>query len=176
MSLTDWVRWDSNLIDDLFDKPAFNIKGELKAEPLTKNYSTVRTAFDYAMRLRVADLNADLVSDFPLVAELGIKGNRRRREFINNFQQKRTSFLSGQLTIHDLLSDCIILAKIEAVFRSGRNFPNSDIFYVEEADVQDLHNLIELVDHNLFRAKKKCILIPLLGKVALTLVVRMQIS
>ena len=118
MSLTDWVRWGSNLIDVLFDKPAFNIKSDLKAEPLTKNYGTVGTAFDYALRLQVASLNTHLVSSFPLVAEHGIKGNRKRKEFISSFENKRNSYLCGQLTINELLPDCVILAKIEAVYRS----------------------------------------------------------
>lgn len=167
MSLIDWVRWDRNLIDALFDKPAFNIKGELKAEPLTKNYSTVGTAFDYAFRLKVAHSNAKLVSDFPLVAEHGIRGNRKRKEFINNFRLKRIDLIKGQLTIYDLLPDCVILAKMEAVYRSGRDFPNSDIFHVDEADVQDLGNLIEVVDLHLFTAKKKCILNPTFGQSSL---------
>ena len=169
MSLTDWVKGETKLVDALFDKPAFNIKGGLKAEPLTKNYPTVGTAFDYALRLQVASLNANLVSSFPLVAQKGVGGNRKRREFINNFEEKRKNYLSGQLAIHDLLQDCVILAKMDNVFRSGKDYPNSDIFSVDEADIEDLQRLINLVDPNLWIASKQCFLNPDFGQSSLDL-------
>ena len=167
MSLTGWVRWDSELIDVLFDKPAFNIKGELKAEPVTKNYTTVGAAFNYAIMLQVARINVSLVSNFPLVAEHGIKGNRKRKEFISNFKEKRSSFFGGQLTLFDLLPDCIILAKMEAVSRRGRDFPNSEVFSVNEADTVDLERLTKLTDHSQWTATKQCLLNPIFGQSSL---------
>lgn len=169
MSLTDWVKGETKLIDVLFDKPAFNIKGDLKAEPMTKNYPTVGTAFDYALRLQVASLNASLVSSFPLVAEQGIRSNRKRKEFINEFKEKSRGYLNGQLKIGDLLRDCVILAKMDNVFRSGRDYPNSDIFSVDEADIEDLQRLVNLVDQNLWIASKQCVLNPCFGQSSLDL-------
>lgn len=156
MSLTDWVSWDRHLIDILFDKPPLNLREELKVIPLTKNYGTVGTAFDYAIRLQIACINADLVGDFPLVAEHGVRGNRKRKEFIANFHQKRTNFINNKLALHDLLPDCLILAKMEAVFRSGRDFPDSDIFSVNEADMLEVKTLSseEAVEYGLVHAIK----------------------
>jgi len=164
MSLTVWVDGEKKLIDALFDKPAFNIKGDLKAEPLTKNYGTVGTAFDYALRLQVASLNANLVSSFPLVAEQGIRSNRKRKEFTNEFKEKRRGYLSGQLKIGDLLRDCVILAKMDNVVRSGKDYPNSDIFSVDEADIEDLQRLTNLVNPNLWIASNQCFLNPCFGQ------------
>ena len=145
MSLTDWVSFDSSLFDLLFDKPPFNLRGELKAAPLTNHYRTVGTAFDYAMRLLVSRINYAFVNDFPIVAEHGIKGNKIRQKFIADFDENRKAFLNGELPLFDLLPDCVVLAKLEAVFRSSRDFPNSEIFYVDDDDVRDLNNLIGLV-------------------------------
>jgi hypothetical protein len=164
MSLTHWVEWDRELIDALFDKPALNVKGELKVEPLTKNYGTVGSAFDYALRLYVARLNANIVKDFPLVAEYGIKGNKKRKAFIEEFLKKTAAFLNGQLTLGDLLPDCIILAKIEAIYRSGQDIPNSEIFSINELDVTDIEKMLEIIDPAQWKAKKQCLLNPNFGQ------------
>lgn len=165
LSLTDWVEWDKELFDILLEKPKLDVTSELKAPPSTKNYGTVGTAFDYALRLLIERENVGVVSHFPLVARQGIKGDKKRKDFINEFDAKHSKYvLSNGITIHELLSDCIVLAKLDAVFRSGRNFPNSDIFRIDDEDVRDLSNLIGLVDINIFKAKTQCYLNPCFGE------------
>lgn len=167
MSLTDWVNWDKDLFNLFGDKPKLNVTGELKAPPLTKNYSTVGTALDYALRLRVLQLNPELVSawvDFPLTAEYGIKGNKKRHEFIFGFRQKLTRLSTNPDDVMELLPDCVILAKLESVYRSGMDFPNSDIFSVDSNDVVDLTTLLGISGSDIFTARKKCLLNPTFGK------------
>ena len=170
MSLTHWVEWDRELINSLYTRPQFDCNGVLKAEPLTKNYGTIGTAFDYAVRLRLYQLNnkvikADYLGDaFPLVARNGINGDKKRREYIEKFDRKVLELSGDPSDVVRLLPSCIVLAKIEAVFRSGQEFPNSDIFRIDKLDVQDLANLFGLLDDSLFKARHRCNLNPIFGK------------
>jgi hypothetical protein len=167
MSLTDWVRWDGELFDIYFDKPKLDIKGKIKAEPLTKNYSTVGTAFDYVVRLFTFQLNSKWLTpwnDFPIVALNGVNGNQKRRDFIFDFEQKLASLSKNPKDIINLLPDCITLAKLDSVFRSGRDFPDSDIFSIHDDDIKDLTNLFNLLDAKYFISNKKPLLNPTIGK------------
>lgn len=167
MSLTDWTNYSRDLIDALYDKPDFNIRGELKAQPLTGSYTIVETAFDYAIRLQVARFNANLFSDFPLAAQLGIRGDKKRKGFIDDFEGKSREYLRDRLTLSELLPDCIILAKMEAVSRSGKDIPNADIFSVDEPDIVDLQILTGAVNPIKWTAANECFISPGFGKSSL---------
>jgi len=164
MSLSDFSHFARSILDELFLKPEFKLKEPIKAVPLTRNYQTLGTAFDYALRILVSKLNPSLVNDFPLTAKSGIKGDKRRRQFIEDFEEKRKQFARGDISFSCLLADCIILAKLESVARTGNNFPNSQIFEVDERDVEDIQNLVELVNPNDFKANHTCVLNPVFGK------------
>jgi len=169
MSLLDFARFAGSLIDAMFDKPPFTLQGRLLAPPLTRNYSTVGTAFGYAMGLQLRNFNRDLVREFPLVAEGGAKGDRKRKQFLKDFNQRKEAFLKGQLEIAELMPDCMVLAKLENVARSGRDFPNSQIFDTAEEDIKDLQCLVKLVDRTSFTAVRRCILYPRFGQSSLDL-------
>jgi hypothetical protein len=169
MSLTDWVEWDKSIVDDLFIKPPFNYNGDhshfLQAEPQTKNYWVVGTAFDYALRLIVTNLNGSRKCTFPLsfpmVAEHGIRNHSKRRKYVDNFKDRIFNALKdNNLNITDYLSDCITLAKIESVFRSGKDYPDSLIFSVDDNDISDLRKLISIVNMKHWKAKKCFVLNP----------------
>jgi hypothetical protein len=183
MSLTNWVEWDRELIDKLFNKPVFNSAEDhshiLKAEPLTKNYGTIGTAFDYAMRLMLAKINQGKIfhyitrmvknpiifsddDDFPITADYGAKA-KKRKDFIKDFLNKKNEYIENRTSLNDLLSDCIILAKMETIYRSGKDFPDSDIFSINNDDITDLQNLIGIVDISKFIAKERLILNPIFG-------------
>ena len=164
MSLSDFSHFARSILDELFLKPEFTLKEPIKAVPLTRNYQTLGTAFDYALRILVSKLNPSLVNDFPLTAKSGIRGDKRRRQFIEDFEEKRKQFARGDISFSCLLADCIILAKLESVARTGNNFPNSQIFEVDERDVEDIRNLVELVNPNDFKANHTCVLNPVFGK------------
>ncbi|MDD5605213.1 MAG: hypothetical protein WC231_04725 [Dehalococcoidales bacterium] len=167
MSLSDFSHFARSILDELFQKPEFTLKEPIKAVPLTRNYQTLGAGFDYALRILVSKLNANIVNAFPLTARGGIKGDKRRLQFIEDFEEKRTQFARGDVSISCLLADCIILAKLEAVARTGNNFPNSQIFDVDERDVEDLLNLMELVNPRDFKANHTCVLNPVFGKSSL---------
>jgi hypothetical protein len=171
MSLLEFTSGARRLIDAMFDKPPFTLQGRLLAPPLTKikNYSTVGTAFGYAMGLQLRNFNRDLVREFSLVAEDGAKGDKKRKQFLKDFNQRKEAFLKGQLEIAELMPDCMILAKLENVARSGRDFPNSEIFDTAEEDIKDLQYLVKLVDRTSFTAVRRCILYPRFGQSSLDL-------
>ncbi|MGQ9546019.1 MAG: hypothetical protein ACUVTR_02490 [Dehalococcoidia bacterium] len=169
MSLLEFTSVAGRLIDAMFDKPPFSLQGRLLAAPPTKNYSTVGTAFGYAMGLQLRNFNRGLVREFPLVAEHGTKGDKKRKQFLKGFNQRKEAFLNGQLDIAELMPDCMILAKLENVARSGRDFPNSEIFSTTEGDIKDLQYLVELVDRTSFTAVRRCILYPRFGQSSLDL-------
>ncbi len=171
MSILDFTssKKAGTLIDAIFDKPPFTLQGKLLAPPLTKNPSTVGTAFGYAMGLQLRNLNRDLVREFPLVAEDGVNGDRKRKQFLKDFNQRKEAFLKGQLDIAELMPDCMVLAWLENVARSHRNFPNSQIFDTAEEDVKDLQCLVKLVDRASFTAVRRCILYPRFGQSSLDL-------
>lgn len=173
MSLTDWVRWDSELLDTLYEKPTLDIEGELKATPLTKNYATVGTAFDYAMRIKLLMFNRGLLSSnsqgFKMVAETGVAlfPNKRRKLFIQDFKERLSSMLRNGLEYNTLLPDCIILAKLDSLYRTGKNFPDSINFEVNKDDIEDLINLTSLISSEQWIAKEQCLLNPTFGQSSL---------
>jgi len=178
MSLTDWVRWDMGLFDGLVDslpnKLAFKVEGKIKATSLTRNWATVGTAFDYAMRIKLLMLNEKCLGGdasinaylFEMVADTGVKlfPNKRRKLFLQDFREKLSSTLRGKLEYHALLSDCIILAKLDSLYRVGQNFPDSINFEVDKDDIKDLENLTSLIIPEQWIAKKQCLLNPTFGQ------------
>jgi hypothetical protein len=169
MSLTDWVDWDRELIDLLFTKPPFGLKREIKAQPQTKNYHVVGMAFDYVFRLYMQKINSKLVSEFPLVAERGVHGDKKRRNFIKDFKDKKDEYLNDRLALYELISDCLILANIEIVFRSGRDFPNSELFVFSNQDIIDIINLLKLTENYNWKGQRQCYLNPSFGKSSIDL-------
>lgn len=165
MSLTDWVDWDKELFKTWIpDKPKLDIKCELKAPPITKNYGTVGTAFDYVLRLLVSKENSELISDFHIVAE-HCASNRRRRKYINEFREKQQEFASNcKLKFENFLPFCIVLAKMDSEFRCGIKIPDDELFTFDTKDIKDLKHLVALVDIKQFKAKEKCMLNPTFGK------------
>jgi hypothetical protein len=172
MPLTDWVRWDSELIDIIFEKPLLhpNMSGyKISAIPKTKNYQVVGIAFDYALRILVSQWNSRLKpygewTAHPLVATHGIDHNRRRKLFIDGFYDKLRRCIDGEIALNTLLPDCLILAKLETIYRSGMPMLNNEIFYINDADMDDLKSLTDLVDKSRWIASNQLILNPTFGQ------------
>lgn len=162
MSLTDFTEYTRDAFNIITKKPPFvsKIKPALKCPPITNNLGTVGTAFHYVIDLLVNKWNNN-TEPYHLVAEDGINHNTKRRTFINNYYTRRLLFLENSLTIDELLPDCIILAKMESVYRCGKDFPNSVIFDINSNDIKDLQNMINIVDKSIFLSKFRCI--PSLG-------------
>lgn len=170
----------------------------LTAPPRTPNYAHVGTAFDYAMRCLLSlwngvemsvgiwsEVKGNPIGRMPLVAQHGCKGDKRRIKFMGSFTTKMARYFSGDcgLSAQDfvlsLLPDCVILANLESVYRSGRDSGNEDIFSVNPDDVLDLTSLVKLVNKKMWLsqsgdyaspigfAQKKCFLNPSFGKSSL---------
>ena len=166
MSLTDWVDWDKELFKTWIPhKPKLDIMGELKAPPISKNYGTVGTAFDYVLRLLINRENVDLVSGFHIVAEHSIGKDKYRKSFVNEFKNKQHEYVSDKsMKLDELLPMCIILAKMDSEYRCGLKIPDDDLFSYDTKDIKDLKNLVSLVDISQFKAKERCLLNPTFGK------------
>jgi hypothetical protein len=164
MSLTDWVEWDKDVFK-WFNKPKLNISGDLLAPPLTTHYSTVGTAFDYALRFLISKTYRIYDNNDKWVAHHSIGNNKQRKDFIKTVEHKFNEYLySNQLSISDFYSDFIIMARLDAIFRSGQERPNIEIFNVPPDTIKELQTLINITDINLFKFEHQCLLNPTFGK------------
>ncbi len=160
MSLTSWTKWDSGVLDNIIavtgcvvDKWLPDVPvSPIKAYPRTNRYAMVGTAFDYAMRLRLMQINR--IPSTAFTAAYAVGRDSKRRKFMHDFWLRWGTVVTSS-SIDSLLSDCIILAGLEAVYRSGRDFGNDAIFSVDPADVDDLRSLVSLIDDNNEMWKRK---------------------
>lgn len=174
-----------------FLRPTFILKTEIKAPPLSSNWSIVGTAFDYLMRfylqyhnkgtfiqrdIWVADLSYNLLTTQLLTTnqtkiKTGFYGdktfNRKTllKILVDQHDQSKANYLKfisdGQLT-NDLVANTLYLAKLDVYFRAKIIDQNFDNHNLD--DIKDLYALISLVDKNNFTAKSKCYFNPTFGK------------
>lgn len=174
-----------------FLRPAFTLKTEIKAAPLTNNYTIVGTAFDYLMRFYIQHHNnGSFIQNSIWVAEHSYRS--LKKQFSSGKKEKtRTGFrcdkifktkdllkiitdqyelaklnyskfiLDGQVT-DNLIANTIYLAKLDMYVRAGIIDQNLD--YHDPDDIKDLHSLISLVRKENFKAKDKCYLNPTFGE------------
>jgi len=196
MSLTSILSDKNNqeLRDKLkteFLRPAFTLKAEIKAAPLTKNWGTVGTAFDYLMRFYlqhhnkntfiqrdtwVADHSYEMLTNQFITSKAkevrtGFHRDKifRTKDLLkiltDQYDQTKTNYSkyveNGELT-DDLIANTIFLAKLDAYFRAGVIDQNFDNH--DPDDIKDLKSLISLVDKNNFTAKQKCYFNPTFGQ------------
>ena len=196
MSLTSILsdRDNQELRDKLkteFLRPAFTLKTEIKAPPLTTNWGIVGTAFDYLMRFYLQHHNkttfiqrdtwvADhsyntLTNKFSTTKETeirtGFHGDKIFKTkyllkiLTDQYDQTKANYSkfisNGQLS-DDLIANTIYLAKLDAFFRAGIIDQNFDNHNPD--DIKDLHSIISLVDKRQFTAKEKCYFNPTFGE------------
>ncbi|MFH1884889.1 MAG: hypothetical protein ABIL62_19505 [Planctomycetota bacterium] len=70
---------------------------------------------------------------------------------------------TGKIT-KPLLTSAILLANFDIIFRTGRLEYYVEPDTVSDEDIKDLANLIRIIDSNLFKAKKICMLNPTFGE------------
>ena len=134
-------------VKDLFRRAfvfePFDIDAELKAAPITKNFSKIGTAFDYLARFWlkhrhphaeerrwVAENAVDLFGDEAF--EVGMSIITRARRAYHAYLQ------TGAMT-DDLLRHAMRLSGLDLHYRAGRNQYAED--EINEADVEDLRNI-----------------------------------
>jgi len=167
---------------DEFYKPRFSIKREILAQPITKHYSLVGTAFDYLLRFYVKLINPEAITK-EWVAKLSVDRMRQLRVALNpqkglisideNLLKRADDMLSksskaysdyiktGKIT-NDLVKCTIFLAQLDTYFRAGIIDDNFGI--TDDGDIVDLSKLISLVSLDTFKAKDLCLLNPTFGE------------
>ncbi len=175
--------------------PKYKLKKfELKAEPQSKNYAIVGTAFDYLLRFTIERNFTAFIESREWVAESAVdfltnnssitfdsldtgsheallkKNKQFSKEIFSRFKYVKEIFYYSYVNKHktidiDLIMGCLFLAKLDALVRSGYwNLYSIDFFYESEADVSDMKYLIEICDINIFKPKNKLILNPVFGE------------
>lgn len=154
----------------------------LLAEPLTKNYTVIGTAFDYALRFELQRRNPHAVSK-SWVAENAIKRipAAARRQKISKKEELRLTqfaltivkdakeFLGGYLEkakstktdLRTLAKHAVGLAKLDPVYRAL--YINAVQDKVNAADIQDVANLLEIVPYEVLSHPKVMLLNPTFG-------------
>jgi len=178
MPLTEWVDLDKVLINRIIEitwgeskeEKEISLKtkelvGDIKAWPITNHYATIGTAFDYAMRLRLIEINEGflprsyITDSGILVAERGTRGDPKRVLFIDDFKKKWV----GGTKSSDLIKDCLVLAKMDSVYRRGEDLGNSEIFSSNDNDILDVENMLSLIKASDWKAERELILNPNFG-------------
>jgi hypothetical protein len=173
MSLTDFLK-DKDvkaIFADEFQKPKGKIAGEIKAPLLTNKPPMIGTAFDYLMRFHLKYHNPDAITD-RWVAE-GACARMEERESVEYYAKAKSEldfatnaynqFLNDGILTDDLLKSSLMLAHLDMYYRAGRDIYDIPM-QIEPEDIQDLKNLINIVDFDLFKAKKHCLLNPIFNE------------
>jgi hypothetical protein len=176
MSLTSFLKLKdvNEKFKTEFATPAFNKGLEILAPPLTANYSTVGTAFDYLLRFYLQQLNpkaktSEWVAENPVLGDeiqIGRK-NFSLEKFIAKAKKHHAEFLETGKITEELIESVLSLAQIEGLYRSGRYEDEmllNKLGVIDPQDVKDLRHLIKVVQPKFFRAKKLCILNPTFGR------------
>lgn len=154
-----------------FLKPQFNMTSNIKAEPLSKNYTLMGTAFDYLLRVYLSRLNnipiKKLVADgsLNLIGSLNLPNKNLLYDdlerYIEEFREHYMKYIVHGRFNRELFKSCLVLAQIDVIYRAGIVPP--DLGVVNEADIDDLQNLIGLVKERDFKSNKICLLNPTFG-------------
>jgi len=169
MSLTSFIKEPDvrKKFAETFPLPKINLKAELKAPPITINYSLVGTAFDYLLRFYIKQHNPNAITT-EWVAEIALQCvednilKTKLKKTVDDAKLIYQKYLKDGSLTDNVLKIAILLAKIDPIYRAGYIDPNIDV--VDEGDIKDLRNLINLVDESSFTAKEICLLNPTFGK------------
>lgn len=171
MSLTTFLKCEgvSAKFREVFALPPVAPLGKLHAEPLTKNYSLVGTAFDYLLRFYLEQLHPSAqakhwIAEAALMSTL-LRNNhsvsRQARIIVRTARERHQTFMQNGRITDDLLRSCVLLAQIDPIFRRDVIVPNFG--QIDERDVIDLRNLINLITPATFPIKNVCLLDPTFG-------------
>jgi hypothetical protein len=154
---------------ETFPKPSLSPLGEMRAAPLTKNYSLVGTAFDYLLRFylehhywftQTYGWIAQMASFSPLVEQEPILAEQVDG-IIREAQEQHKAYLRhGQIT-EGLIRSCLFLAQLDPIYRRRVIVP--DLGRVDGQDIIDLNNLLSLVTPDTLKSEKICLLDPTFG-------------
>lgn len=170
MSLTSIVKTKEvrQKFSEILRYPEINRKIEIKAPPLTTNYSIVGSAFDYLLRFFIESINSvevsmdwiahnsiELRADITSGEDLEIS-----RKIIEKAEDECWKFITNKKMTRELAESCIQLGKLDIFYRSGVNI---DLKEVSIEDIQDIENLYSLIDIKHWNKNNKYILNPTFG-------------
>lgn len=160
------------------------LNGEMKAPPLTKNYTLVGTAFDYVLRFLLEHTNPTckarqwVVEEFmhpkPDLTQSPRYGENfagdmdaimgKMELYLDDAKKRHTGYIERGVMDDGIFKTAIVLAQMEHAYRS-RASDNFDTLLgsVDGGDIEDLCNLAAVVDVDKFHAKKACYLNPVFG-------------
>ncbi|MCK6639428.1 MAG: hypothetical protein L6Q81_05030 [Bacteroidia bacterium] len=193
MSLTSFLTESKELREKLrtsFTRPAFELKADIIAPPLTKNYSVVGQAFDYLLRFWLQNRNKKIVYNHKewvadiayerIIAkcartkgkliEMGRFGEYTvdKKKFLfalvffhTQSKESHASFVRTGKVTNKLLQSCLFLARLDIVVRAG--FIDQALFDFDDQDITDLKALYQAIADEHFVGKNRVILNPYFG-------------
>lgn len=171
MSLTSFLRDNTDVRERFrqeFKKPEFLASKEMIALPLTENFSTVGTAFDYLLRFFIQHLNPHTIDKSYWIAETAVEEGLRTgavktrcKEIISRARDDWAAYLKKGQMSDALIESALKLATLDPIYRAG--VVPERIGDIHPDDVQDLKNLISAVDKKIFTAKSLCMINPTFG-------------
>jgi len=159
---------------DEFTKPRFKYSKELLAEPQTKNYGLVGTAFDYIARFHIEYINKDkTVISRPWVAETYVKRSfllpartSKYEGIIEEAKKRKDRFIENGEMTNELIESALRLSKIDIIHRSA--YPEDETFdIVDPKDIEDIWHLYNLFIKHDWTANEICFLNPAFGEASL---------
>jgi len=176
MSLTSFLEENADVRARFlaqFKKPEFRIRSPLLAPPRTKSFGLAGTAFDYLLRFCIQRLNTGTHAT-GWIAESGLAAiyangspvvaNKAKR-LLNEAKRRHRAFLRSTRTRppRALIEAAVGLAHLDNVFRVGIVDPRM-FRPVPSALVKDLQVMLSLVQPQMFRSDRRCILNPTFGR------------
>jgi hypothetical protein len=166
MSLTSLIQQKEvkDKLRKVFPKPNFSRKGNILAEPLTKNYGQIGTAFDYLLRFYLSHTYKIEKKD-KWVAENGVEllknGTQKQKlavSLVNQAKKRRLNYIKNGVMTQDLIESSLHLASLDLIYRIGH--VSEKIDHVDPYDVKDLMNLFDIIDPEIFNVTDICVLNP----------------
>jgi len=189
MSLSTFFRQNQDVRERFrfeFTKPKLLVKRPLLVNPLSRRYMLIGTAFDYLMRFYLKHLNPEAVTRM-WVAESSITSPRspilqdvtldqsgnvveyseteltiNAKKIIDKAKIDYTDYLKSGKMNDDLIMSAIGLAKLDPMART--QYVDPDLMKIFEEDITELRELASILNPDLFKAKKICLLNPRFGE------------
>lgn len=157
-----------------FMRPVFKLKTDIKAPQLTNNYGIVGTAFDYLFRYYIKSQNQTIrYGKEHWIADMGYAGLKNRyskkrsepnksrlkviHEKYNIAKSDFNQFSTDGITTNSLIESSMFLAKLDLYCRIGYL---DDFEYYNPVDIADLKKMVEIINPEEFKIRKKCWLNP----------------
>jgi hypothetical protein len=179
MSLSTFIK-ESHIREKFnseFSIPTLKFNADLKAPPLTKNYSLIGTAFDYLLRFYIQYLNkGKYIHTQPWIASFAYQSlssrlkNCGNDEILIGYKMDKTinanylleliecqhnqtlinydNFIKDGELSNEFISNIIFLSKLEAGSRG--HLIDSNFDSVNPLDIQDIKNLFSIINKDLF--------------------------